>query len=213
MELLIKKLKDQGYNVNLKYGYEINANCCIDNVQYVLVDNLKKVCAIIYNKYNEKYSFDYFKYFYEGEEALGVKSDTIESCRIYDFKDEEYTFNFIKRYLDGNEFEYIKDKLTTTDNTKNDKLKEYKIILDRLGYETIIALKEQTELLLINKNSTTIALYIEDNKIKISNSIYFYEENKVEFISIDNIPKMDIDIIEKYFFTPLDLIKQEKESI
>lgn len=108
---------------------------------------------------------------------------------------------------------YIKDKLTTTDNTKNDKLKEYKIILDRLGYETIIALKEQTELLLIDKNSTTIALYIEDNKIKISNIIYFYEENKVEFISIDNIPKMNVDIIEKYFFIPIDLIESHINSL
>ena len=206
MNFLIKMFTERGYNVNLRYGCDINANNCIENEQYLLIDNSKKICSIIYNKYYKKYAFDYFKYFHEGD--FGAKNDTIESCRTYDYIDEKDIFNYVNNYLNKEEFKYIKKSLETANNIVNEKLKKYKIMLEQLGYEIIVARKYKNldELLLISKNDTTIALYLEEDNIRISNVVYCDKYEKIDFISIDKVSEINSSLIEKYFFTPLNLI-------
>lgn len=202
-------------------GYSISSKI-IYGIEYLLITNYRKICGIsTIGCRNNRYDIYNFKYYYEDDEDEGyLKGDMISSCIMYKKQGKRNTLKKVIEYLNDYgdyEFNHLKNYFGVIDNSENVQLNKYKKELDLLGCKSTIVNDNRPlmyipdEILLVNKNYITIAIYINKGKLYVSNLDYDYMVETKLFVSIDAITEFNLDQIDKWFFTVEDLLNQEDE--
>lgn len=205
----------------IRRGYSISSKI-IYGIEYLLITNYRKICGIsTIGCRNNRYDIYNFKYYYEDDEDEGyLKGDMISSCIMYKKQGKRNTLKKVIEYLNDywdDEFNHLKNYFGVIDNSKNVQLNKYKKELDLLGCKSTIVKDNRPlmyipdEILLVNKNYITIAIYINKGKLYVSNLDYDYMVETKLFVSIDAITEFNLDQIDKWFFTVEDLLNQEDE--